>query len=160
GPMAHRWIDVLARTGQTWWQVLPLGPTGYGDSPYQCFSAFAGNPYLVSPELLVRDGLVTADAVAGVRFSAGHVEYGPVIQFKQRLLRQAWDNFRGGRGGHLRGPFDEFCARQASWLTDFALFMALKTAHGGRGWQEWPGEVRRHEAAALARATEQQRDEV
>src|SRR6195256_3846337 len=96
GTYAHAWVDTLASAGQRWWQFLPLGPTGYGDSPYQCFSAFAGNPYLVSPELLVRDGLLQRSDVEGVSFPAGHVDYGPVITFKIGMHARAWENFRAG----------------------------------------------------------------
>src|SRR6266540_1678070 len=124
GPAAYAWVDTLVRTRQTWWQVLPLGPTGYGDSPYQAFSASAGNPYLVSPELLLRDGLLRHDDLAGASFPEHHVHYGPVIQFKVGVLNRAWENFRGGAAAHLRGPFEEFCGHRAGWLNDYALFMA------------------------------------
>ena len=89
GPAAYQWIDLLARAKQTWWQILPLGPTGYGDSPYQCFSAFAGNPYIISPEMLMRDGLIKQDDLGGLDFPTEHVEYGDVIPFKLNLLRHA-----------------------------------------------------------------------
>src|SRR5512136_3326316 len=97
GPEAYKVIDFLADAGCKLWQVLPLGPTGYGDSPYQCFSAFAGNPYLVSPDLLLQDGLISQAAVASAVFPADYVDYGPVIQFKTRLLGQAWSNFKAGK---------------------------------------------------------------
>src|SRR3984957_4598946 len=108
GPEARRFVDFLAASGQTLWQVLPLGPTGYGDSPYQCFSACAGNPYLVSPEFLQRDGLLLGEDVAGSEFPADHVDYGPVIQFKVRLLGRAWERFKSGTAAPLRKPFEEF----------------------------------------------------
>ena len=152
GPSAHAWVDTLTRARQTWWQVLPLGPTGYGDSPYQAFSAFAGNPYLVSPELLVRDGLVKQADLASVHFPADRVDYGPVIQFKNWILGRAWDAFRSRAAPALQPAFEQFCVEQAGWLDDYALFMALKDAHGGAGWQEWPAELRLRQPAALARA--------
>ncbi len=126
GPIAFEWVDALVTAAQTWWQILPLGPTGYGDSPYQCFSAFAGNPYLISPEWLVRDGLLTAGDVPQPNFPAEHVDFGPVIQFKQAMLSRAWENFQGGATPTLRSAFDGFCTQQTAWLDDFALFMALK----------------------------------
>src|SRR5687767_15911449 len=98
GPNAFEFVDFLADAKQTFWQVLPLGPTGYGDSPYQCFSAFAGNPLLVSPEFLVRDGLLTADDLASVHYPGGRVDYGAVITFKNRLFAHVWDNFKAGKG--------------------------------------------------------------
>src|SRR3984893_16513539 len=116
GPAAYAWVDTLVRAGQKWWQVLPLGPTGYGDSPYQCFSAFAGNPYLVSPDALVRDGLLKAGDLAGANFPADRVESGLVIGFKLRLLERAWENFQTGTAGALQPLFQTFCAEQASWL--------------------------------------------
>jgi 4-alpha-glucanotransferase len=150
GPAAFAWVDALVRAKQSWWQVLPLGPTGYGDSPYQCFSAFAGNPYLVSPELLKRDGLITAADLAGANFPAGRVAYGPVIDFKARLLEQAWQNFLAGAGSALRPDFEKFTHEQAAWVDDFALFMALKEAHGGASWLLWPEELVLRKPGALA----------
>src|SRR5262249_56399856 len=93
GEAAYAWLEAMARAKQTWWQILPLNPTGYGDSPYQSFSAFAGNPYLLSPEFLVRDGLVKATDLKK-DFPADHVDYGPVIQFKVGLLNKAWETFK------------------------------------------------------------------
>jgi 4-alpha-glucanotransferase len=153
-------VDALVRARQTWWQVLPLGPTGYGDSPYQCFSAFAGNPYLISPDLLLRDHLLRGDDLTTARFPAGHVDYGPVIQFKTRLLARAWENFRAGKAPALRSEFEAFRHQQAAWLDDFALFMALKDAHGGASWLEWPADLIRRQPAALERARQQLADAV
>jgi 4-alpha-glucanotransferase len=152
GPAAYHWVDALARARQKWWQILPLGPTGYGDSPYQAFSAFAGNPYLLSPEFLVRDGLLSDSDLAGVQFPPGHIDYGPVIEFKIRLGRRAWENFKSGKAAGLRGAFDDFKARQASWLDDYALFRALKDAHGGASWLEWERPLLVRNATALGNA--------
>jgi 4-alpha-glucanotransferase len=152
GPAALAWVDALARAKQQWWQILPLGPTAYGDSPYQSFSAFGGNPYLVSPDALHEDGLIDAGDLQGVSFPAERVEFGPVIGFKIRVLARAWENFRRGRAAHLRSRFEEFIGKQQHWLQDYALFMALKDAHAGRGWQAWPRELRLREPAALTKA--------
>src|SRR5438093_361244 len=113
GPAATAWVDALARAKQSWWQILPLGPTGYGDSPYQSFSAFAGNPYLLSPELLTRDGLVTAADLDPLRAPPGPVDYGKVIPAKSALLDRAWANFGSGAGPSLRPPLEEFARRNA-----------------------------------------------
>jgi 4-alpha-glucanotransferase len=140
GPTAHAWIDALARAKQTWWQVLPLGPTGYGDSPYQSYSSFAGNLNLLSPELLVQEGLLRRSDLDGVHFPDGRVDYQNVIPFKQHLLERAWGEFKAlivDEEG-LRDLFEEFCRREAGWLDDFALFMAIKSSQGGASWQEWP----------------------
>lgn len=158
GPEAFRWIDFLAGAGQKLWQILPLGPTGYGDSPYQCFSAFAGNPYLISPEKLLEDGLLgPADLDAAPPFPTHAVDYGPVIQFKLALLDKVFQNFRAGAGSAaLRAGFDSFKQAESAWLDDFALFMALKESHGGAVWSAWEPELvsRRESALAAARETQ------
>jgi 4-alpha-glucanotransferase len=152
GPAAYAWVDALARARQKWWQVLPLGPTGYGDSPYAAFSAFAGNPNLISPELLVRDGLLRGEDCAADLWPADQVAYGSVIAYKAALTAQAWDRFQAGRGKALRPAFEEFCAQEAGWLDDFALFMALKEAHGGVSWHDWPEDFVLRKPAALQQA--------
>lgn len=149
GPTAYEWVDVLAAAKQSWWQILPLGPTGYADSPYQCFSAFAGNPYLLSPELLVRDGLLTPDDLDPPDFPAGYVDYGPVIDYKKRLIARAFETFQARGAPELRRELAAFCGESAAWLDDFALFMALKDAHGGEAWETWETELIRRDPAAL-----------
>ena len=125
---------------------MPLGPTGYGDSPYQCFSAFAGNPYLISPQALVEDGLIDARDVASASFSPDRVDYGSVIQFKLYVLGKAWQGFQQGRGKALGDAFEKFKRTEAEWLDDYALFMALKDANQSRAWYEWPTPARmRHD---------------
>ncbi len=149
GPAAFVWVDALVRAKQTLWQVLPLGPTGFGDSPYQCFSAMAGNPYLVSPERLVDDRLIDAAELSRApEFPDRAVSFGPVIEFKSRLLDAAWARFREG-GSPLVDDFDRFRAEHASWLDDFALFMALKAENGGRAWSEWDSDIAHREPEAL-----------
>ncbi len=150
GPEAHRWVDWLASTGCGLWQVLPLNPTGYGDSPYQSFSAFAGNPYLVSPDLLAADGLLVDTDLADVpAFPPERVDYGAVIPWKVGLLDRAYDRLVASG---LRPDFDAFVTAEAAWLDDFALFMALKDAHGGGAWTGWPAPVRDRDPQALAAA--------
>ncbi|MBN1889655.1 MAG: 4-alpha-glucanotransferase [Thermoflexales bacterium] len=154
GPWAYRWIDFLAATGSSLWQVLPLGPTGYGDSPYQCFSAFAGNPYLVSPQVLLEEGLLTeADLADRPSFPAGRVDYGQVIPWKLTLLDRAFARFQSEPAPSLRAEFADFCSAQAYWLEDFALFMAIKEAHNdGGSWDGWPALLRGRNAPALQEA--------
>jgi 4-alpha-glucanotransferase len=152
GPSAHAWVAALADAGQTWWQVLPLGPTGYGDSPYQSPSAFAGNPNLISPELLSRDGLLGPMDLLPPRFPEATVDYGPVIDYKEALLARAWENFKAGRGASLRPAFDQFQHENAAWLDDFALFLAIKDAHGKQGWYAWEQELIQRRPAALEKA--------
>lgn len=138
GTEAHRFLDFLAAAGQKIWQVLPLGPTGYGDSPYQCFSAFAGNPLLI--EL---DGQDPAPA-----FPEDTVDYGRVIEYKLPLIRRAAERFVPD------ADYEEFTRSHASWLDDYALFMALKQEHGGAAWTLWPRPLALREPGALARARE------
>ena len=152
GATAFTWVDTLARAKQTWWQLLPLNPTGFGDSPYSSFSAFAGNTLLISPDTLADEGLIRRDDLASVRLPQDHVDYGAVFEFKQGLFVRAWENFRAGSGPSLHGPFETFCAEQASWLDDYALFMAIKESRGGAPWEQWPADLRLHRSAALLSA--------
>jgi len=160
GPAAYHWVEALARARQKWWQILPLGPTGYGDSPYQAFSAFAGNPFLLSPEFLVRDSLLSDSDLADANFPPGRIDYGPVIEFKIQLVEKAWENFKAGQAAELRSPFDDFRARQARWLDDYALFRALKDVHGGASWLDWEQPLLVRDAAALAKVRRQVTDQV
>ncbi len=160
GPSAFRWIDALARAKQSLWQVLPLGPTGFGDSPYQCFSSMAGNPYLVSPEALAADGLLDREALdRAPEFGDGPVDFGPVIEFKLRVLDEAWARHRAG-GAALGAAFAAFRDAHAGWLDDFALFMALKAEHGGRAWTEWATPLAQRQPAALAAARDRLADAI
>src|SRR5262245_4742143 len=141
GPAALEWIDRLRDAGQAWWQALPLGPTGYGDSPYQPQSSFAGNALLISPDWLIDDGLLRKNDLDGRAFSATAVDYDTVIPFKRRLLETAWATYDAGGWPELRDGFEAFCAEHARWLDDYALFRALKARYGGRHYLEWPTEL-------------------
>jgi 4-alpha-glucanotransferase len=159
GPQCFRFIDWLASTGCKLWQVLPLGPTGYGDSPYQCFSAFAGNPYLLSPDELLTDGLLTESDLEGMKdLPASRVDFGLLIPKKLDLLQKAFSRFSTQE--HLREAFDYFCAENASWLDDFALFMALKEAHGGGAWNGWPEALRSRRKAAITKARKELAEDI
>jgi 4-alpha-glucanotransferase len=152
GPGAFTWVDRLHEAAQRWWQALPLGPTGYGDSPYQCLSSFAGNELLISPDGLIDDGLLRASDCAGQAFSPTAVEYERVVPFKLRLLDTAWSRFSAGTRQDLRPAYERFCHDQGSWLDDYALFRALKVRYGGACYLEWPAELVRRNPAALAQA--------
>ncbi len=160
GPTASAWIDSLAGARQSWWQVLPLGLTGYGDSPYQSFSAHAGNPNLVSPELLVQDGLLHPSDLAGLDFPADTVAYEQVIPFKDRITALAWERFQAGAAPALSDPYELFLVRKADWLDSFALFMALKEVHNQVSWQHWPEDLRLRREPALAEARRQLQDRI
>ncbi len=150
GPEAYRWVQTLAAAKQAWWQILPLGPTGVGNSPYQAFSAFAGNVALLSPDLLVRDGLVSQGDLNGISYPPNHVDYERVTPFKKAMTRAAWDAFRSGQGvPALRDEFDAYWHRERAWLDDYALFMAVRDALGGASLATWPTEVLKREPSAL-----------
>ena len=142
GPAAREWVRFVASTNTRIWQLLPLGPTGYGDSPYQCFSSFAGNPYLISPDDLLATGVLTPSDVAGYpELPADHVDFGPAIIAKLELLDRAFDRFLDGATG-LELDFDTYRKEREDWIEDFGLFMALKDQHGGRPWTEWDRPLR------------------
>lgn len=153
GSHALRWLDFLAEAGQHLWQVMPLGPTGYGDSPYQCFSAFAGNPYLISLEQLQADGLLENIATREA-LSHERVDYGAVIPFKLEQLSKAFAAFQE-RAQSEQNDFEQFCEAKAAWLEDYALFMALKEAHQGQAWHNWAPALRDRQPTALEHARQQ-----
>ena len=156
GPEAFRFVDFLAETGQTYWQILPLGPTGYGDSPYQCFSAFAGNTLLISPEKLISDGLIVAEDMAGSPESLPEkVDFGAVYEWKPRLLQKAFAGFGRIASDDLREDFATFCQENGFWLDDYALFRSIKSIHAQKPWFEWPDKLRRRDTDALSVADEQ-----
>ncbi|MCB2156327.1 4-alpha-glucanotransferase [bacterium] len=162
GPEAIRFLDWVKAAGLSLWQVLPLGPTGFADSPYQCFSAFAGNPFMISPDLLRREGLLKPADLKRPKFSEANVKYGPVIEWKNTLLRKAYERFKAGKFPKLQKRLDAFVSKPstAAWLDDYALFAALKSAHGGQVWNTWAAPLRRHDAKALKQAAKDHADEV
>ncbi len=150
GPWAYRFVDFLSELKQSYWQILPLGPTSpaIGNSPYSCFSAFAGNPILISPEGLQEKGLVGRDDIQGApQFDQRRVHYDAVTLYKGHLLRQAFERCKAGLGGHP--SFQRFCERNRYWLDDYALFMTLKNMHDGVVWTSWPAEYRDRDPGAL-----------
>jgi 4-alpha-glucanotransferase len=151
GQEAFNWINFLEEAGQRLWQVMPLGPTGYGDSPYQCFSAFAGNPYLINLEQLVSENLLSeSDLQNAPNFSDDTVDYGPVISFKLEMLNRAFQHFTNSATTEQRDRFNVFTQSKTSWLEDYALFMACKEAHGGKSWNHWDEGVRSRNPEALS----------
>jgi len=152
GPCAITWIDQLADAGQTWWQALPLGPTGYGNSPYQALSSFAGNGLLISPNWLIEDVLLHDSDCAASSLSLSKVDYETVISFKQQLIEKAWTNFVRAGSLELQIAFEQFCDKHAHWLEDYALFRALKIRYNGAYYLEWPTELVRRVPKALDHA--------
>ncbi|HEX6268749.1 MAG TPA: 4-alpha-glucanotransferase [Anaerolineales bacterium] len=152
GPQAYQFVDWLASSGCKLWQILPLGPTGYGDSPYQCFSAFAGNPYLISFDALIDDGLLSRDDFAEIpKFDASRVDYGLLIPWKLGLLQEASSRLPSA-SDRFRTEFADFRADNASWLDDYALFMAIKESQGGGPWSEWDEVLRKRNKSVINKA--------
>lgn len=150
GAGAYRYIDFMNSAGLQVWQICPLGPTGYGDSPYQCFSAFAGNPYFIDLDPLVGEGLIKPDELEALHaLPRDAVDYGELYQAFWPVLAKAFERFQVSGADHFKdyGSLSEFASSQASWLNDYALFMALKADVGGACWLEWPAEYRNHKKA-------------
>ncbi|MBP6017069.1 MAG: 4-alpha-glucanotransferase [Candidatus Promineofilum sp.] len=164
GDNAYHFVDFLVAARQQLWQLLPLGPTGYGDSPYQSFSAFAGNPLLISPDRLVAEGYLPAEAIEDVPdFPAGEVDFGPVIDYKRALLNQAHDHFLTVGDEAQHEEYKRFCQNTAYWLDDYALFMALKEHHkeqDGGVWNTWPKQIARRQVRAMKQWATQLANEI
>ncbi len=153
GPEAHAWVDWLAACGCRLWQVLPLGPTGYADSPYQSYSAFAGNPLLISLHLLAEEGLLREEELQPAPDLPGEsVDYSRVRDYKQPRLALAAERFFAGSAPHLKQAYEAFRHEQAHWLEDYALFMALKEPQRGAAWVEWDPALARRDADALRKS--------
>ncbi len=138
---ARRFVDLLERAGQGFWQILPLGPTGYGDSPYQAFSAFAGNPYFIDLDTLIEEGLLEREEVENIDFGQddpSKVDYLKLYRNRYPVLRKAFER------SHFEeeAEYQAFCQENEFWLRDFALFMSIKESQGGKGWHEWPDDLR------------------
>jgi len=152
GPEARRFVDFLEGSKQRLWQVLPLGPTGFGDSPYMCFSAMAGNPLLISLELLADRGFLDESDLASLPVYPESVDFGRVIREKIPLLKKAWMAFQAKAGTEERAGFEAFTEAAAHWLDDFALFMALKEHYQGKPWVQWTKPLIKRKPDALKRA--------
>lgn len=162
GVEAYNFVDFLINSGQKLWQVLPLGPTGYGDSPYQCFSAFAGNPLLINVEELKKDGLLSqVDIEVKEKFDTDKVDYQRVMNFKLPLFKKAFKNFKNKKDFLAINKFDRFCEENSDWLNDYALFRAVKSYFGERNWSEWEDrEIVIRESQAIEKYKEMLAEEI
>ena len=153
---AYEFIDFLHESGQGYWQILPLGPTGYGNSPYQPFSAFAGNPYFISPETLIEEGLLTWDECNLAYFGSDEerVDYGAMYENRTNLLKHAYDRFLEKKGNETP-EYREFIKKEEFWLEDYCLFRAIKESYGGASWQTWDLPLKKREAKAIEAAKEE-----
>ncbi|MEG8946433.1 4-alpha-glucanotransferase [Rosettibacter firmus] len=155
---AFKFIDFLVEIKQSLWQILPLGPTGYGNSPYQCFSAFAGNPLLISPDKLKEENLLHDDDLNNLpETNPSYVDYGQIINYKNTLLRKAYENFKDRTSSH---DFQKFREDNNYWLEDFAFFMALKNYHNGIVWSKWDKEIAFRKKDAIKKWKEKLYDEI
>ena len=150
---AYEFVDFLEKSGQGFWQILPVGPTGYGDSPYQPFSAFAGNPYFICLETLIEEGLLTREECDGSFFGSNEekVDYGALYQGRFPLLKKAYDRFMEKKLDQ-ETDYQDFLKKEDFWLKDYALYMALKEKMGGKSWQDWAEPFRSRDAKALKKA--------
>lgn len=151
GKEAYGFIDFLVESGQQVWQILPIGPTGYGNSPYLSYSALAGNPLLINLEWLESEGLLSAADLADLpEFNRDRVDYDRVITHKFPLLKKASQNFSTLATPERKETFETFCKEQAYWLDDYALFMAIKEDHNGESWYQWDEKLAKRDPNALA----------
>ena len=156
GKEAYRFVDFLHRAGQSYWQILPLNPTNYGDSPYQSFSSFAGNPYFIDLDVLIDEGLLTKAQVSAFDFgdNAQKVDYGKLYDNRLKVLRLAFKNFKADEA------YEQFINNNSHWINDYTLFMALKNAHNDTAWTTWEKPLRMREPKALAQASEKYREDI
>ena len=156
GKEAYRFVDFLKNAGQHYWQILPLTPTGYGDSPYQSCSTFAGNHYLIDLDMLIEEGLLEKPEVENRDWfwSETKTDYGRLYNNRLTVLRLAYDRFQGGE------DFDRFCRENSRWLPDFALFMALKGKLGGAAWYTWEDGLKKRDPGAIWNARQELKDEI
>lgn len=161
GKGAYDFIDFLEASGQHLWQVLPLGPTGFGDSPYQGPSAFAGQPLIISPDKLIEKGLLTAEDTQPIpQWDPHRTDYGSVIAYKAGLLKKAFETFHHTPDKAMLENFSAFCEEEKEWLDDYCLFMAVKDAHEGRCWLDWEEEIRLPGAAVKTKWREKLAGEI
>ncbi|MCR5792892.1 MAG: 4-alpha-glucanotransferase [Lachnospiraceae bacterium] len=158
GKEAYRWVDALVAAGQTYWQVLPMGPTSYGDSPYQSLSAFAGNPYFIDLETLLEEGLLNREELSEVDWGSdpGRIDYSLLFQNRFRVLRKAKE------ASHFKEEenYKNFLEDSKYWLEDYCLYMALKNHFDNREWQEWDEDIRMREPEAVEKYKEQLKDDM
>jgi len=161
GPGAYLFADFLHRAGQSYWQVLPLNPTDQacGNSPYSSISAYAGNTLLISPQILLHEGLLSAADIADVdNFPGGRCDYSAVVPYKEKILDLAYERFK--RSDNQKNAYEQFCVEQKDWLDDYALFVVAKKYHSGVVWGEWEKNLRERQAKALKKINTDFRDSV
>ena len=151
GKEAYAFIDFLKKSNQKLWQIFPLGPTGYGDSPYQSFSSFAGNPYLIDFDLLIEAHLLSEEDLKDIFFGDNeeYIDYGAIYNQKYPLLRKAYENFKSSDNNEMKDSLENFKRENSSWLNDYSLYISLKNHFNGLPWNEWPHDIKNRENAAM-----------
>lgn len=164
GKEAYKFADFLKKAGQTIWQILPVGPTSYGDSPYQSFSTYAGNPYMIDLDMLIEEGLLKASDIEGYEYGSnpGYVDYEKIYNYRFEVLRKAYENFKAlEKDSAAQKAFRSFKRKNSAWLKNYALYMAVKKANGMKAWTEWEdAEIRVRDEKAVARYTRKFSDEI
>ena len=162
GKEAYKFVDFLKKANQKLWQIFPLGPTGYGDSPYQCFSTFAGNPYLIDFDLLIEQNLLVEEDLKGIDFGGNeeYIDYGAIYNQKYPLLRKAYENFKANENKELKEKLETFKAENSSWLDDYSLYISLKNHFNGLPWNEWEDDIRTRKEAAINKYKAELADEI
>jgi len=161
GTEAFKFVDILAAAGQHLWQILPVGLTGIGNSPYASASIFAGNPLLINPDMLILEGLLKNNDLDEVpAFSEKKVDYNTVRQFKSRILKTAFDNFKKIMNAEMKGKFESFCSEQSGWLDTYSLYMAVKEYHHFERWQEWQDDIKYRKPESIDKWTAQLKDSI
>ena len=157
GKEAYKFADFLKKAGQTIWQILPVGPTSYGDSPYQSFSTYAGNPYMIDLDMLCEEGLLKADDMDGYNYGTnpGYVDYEKIYNCRFEILRKAYENFKAtDKDSAGQKAFRSFKRKNSGWLKNYALYMSVKKSFGMKSWTEWDDEsIRLRDEKAVARYT-------
>ena len=158
GAEAYDFVDFLKKAGQSYWQILPLNPTNYGDSPYQSFSSVAGNPYFIDLDTLQKEGLLQKEEYDTVDFGSDHtkVDYGKLYENRYKVLRIAFARFRE----NIPNAFLQFCSEEKDWLDEYALFMAIKDANGGESWRKWDKDLRFKEPESIKQVSEEYREDI
>ena len=151
GKEAYAFIDFLKKSNQKLWQIFPLGPTGYGDSPYQSFSSFAGNPYLIDFDLLIEAHLLSEEDLKDIFFGDNeeYIDYGAIYNQKYPLLRKAYENFKSSDNNEMKGSLENFKRENSSWLNDYSLYISLKNHFNGLPWNEWAQDIKNREDGAM-----------
>ena len=161
GQEAYNFVDFLKNSGQKIWQVLPLGPTGFGNSPYQAYSAMAGNPLLISPDKLKDEGWLCVRDISDIpAFPKDQVDFDLVAQLKSSLLKTAYQNFQKDTSEEKKETFKKFCNSKAFWLDDYAFYMALRDAHQGASWHTWDKDIALRQPAALEKWQQRLADKI